>query len=465
MFLSSKAKEEFHIEAISTGEMDSFIKRCSDIYQGKPEWLDPDNHINTINFAKSVCSEIGRLTTLAIGIDISGGARADWLQKQINTVYFNLRHWVEYGCAYGTILLKPNEQGVDVVFPGEFLITDCVNGEITGAVFQSRRYDSTVKKWFTRLEYHRFLPNGHYAVSNRCYIGETDHDPGRAISIEKTPWKDLSEDVEMENVEKPLFGVFRTPAANNITLDSPLGMPVFADALEELKDLDTAYSRNAKEIYDSKRMVMVDSDRLFPYSGKHPAEEQSFRSAVAYENIKDGMGLPDFVKVVDGNRDKSEVYHEINPELNTDTRMTGINAYLSQIGYKCGFSNGYFVFNERTGMVTATQVEADDRRTIQLIKDMRDKLEDGLNGLFYALSKMADLYHLAPVGKYEVVYDFGDITYNREEDRARWLGYVSQNIIPKWYYLVKFEGFSEEDAKKLIAEAEPHESPPFGDEE
>lgn len=465
MFLSSKAKEEFDIEAISTGEMDGFIKRCSDIYRGKPEWLDPDNHIGTINFAKFVCSEIGRLTTLAIGIEISGGTRANWLQKQINAVYFNLRHWVEYGCAYGTILLKPNEQGVDVVFPGEFLITDCVNGEITGAVFQSSKYDSTAKKWFTRLEYHRFLPNGHYAVSNRCYIGETIHDPGRAIPIEKTPWKELSEDVEIENVEKPLFGVFRTPAANNITLDSPLGMPVFADALEELKDLDIAYSRNAKEIWDSKRMVMVDSDRLFPYSSKHPAEEQSFRSAAALETIKDGMGLPDFVKTVDGMGRGTEIYHEVNPNLNTDTRLKGINAYLSQIGYKCGFSNGYFVFNERTGMVTATQVEADDRRTIQLIKDMRDKLEDCLNGLFYALSKMADLYHLAPVGKYEVVYDFGDITYNREEDRARWYSYVTAGKVPFWFYLVKFEGFTEEDAKKLEAEAKPHESPPFGDEE
>ncbi|MFQ8841830.1 MAG: hypothetical protein ACLR8P_13850 [Clostridium fessum] len=52
----------------------------------------------------------------------------------------------------------------------------------------------------------------------------------------------------------------------------------------------------------------------------------------------------------------------------------------------------------KTGMVTAAQVEADDQRTIQLIKDMRDKLQDCLNGAIYALSVYADLNGLAPAG-------------------------------------------------------------------
>ena len=131
-----------------------------------------------------------------------------------------------------------------------------------------------------------------------------------------------------------------------------------------------------------------------------------------------------------------------------------MNALLNQIGYKIGFSNGYFVFNEKTGMVTATQVEADDRRTIQLIKDVRDKLEDCLNGTIYALNVFADLYGLTPVGAYEVTYDFGDITYNREEDRLRWWQYVVQGKVPAWLYFQKFEGMSEEEAKAMTAEAD-----------
>jgi len=31
-------------------------------------------------------------------------------------------------------------------------------------------------------------------------------------------------------------------------VDSPLGIPIFTDAMQELRDLDIAYSRNSKEI-------------------------------------------------------------------------------------------------------------------------------------------------------------------------------------------------------------------------
>lgn len=126
--------------------------------------------------------------------------------------------------------------------------------------------------------------------------------------------------------------------------------------------------------------------------------------------------MPKFFKAIAG-LDSSEAYHEVNPTLNTEMRKSGINQCLSLVGVKCGFSNGYFVIDEKTGMVTATQVESDDRRTIQLIKDVRDAMQNCLDDLFYAQSVFADLYNLAPAGDYEATYDFGDITYNEEEDR------------------------------------------------
>ena len=242
-------------------------------------------------------------------------------------------------------------------------------------------------------------------------------------------------------MKQTLFGVFRTPQANNIDMDSPYGLPIFSEAVQELRDLDIAYSRNSKEIKDSKRMVLLDADRLFPYPKSGEIDRNS---------------LPDYVKIVSNDTSgASDVYHEINPTLNTDTRLTGINALLSQIGYKVGFSNGYFVFNESTGTQTATQVEADQQRTIQFIKDIRDKLESCLDGLIYALDVFASLYNLAPRGKYEITYGFGDITYNVEEDRTRWWGYVQAGRVPAWIYFVKFEGMTKEEAKAMTAEAQP----------
>lgn len=437
MLIKSKAMDEFNIEPISSDQMRSWINECVNIYQGNPCWLDENDHIDTINFAKALASETARLTTLGIGVKLDGSARADWLQEQIDKVYFQLRHWVEYGCAYGTIILKPNGDSIDLYTPDMFEITHVTNGMIDGVIFHN--WKKIGKKWYTRLEYHRF-EDGLYRITNKCYLGDNPDDTKEQVDIKTTPWDYLMEEVAISNMEKPLFGILRTPQANNIDMDSPYGLPIFSEAVQELRDLDIAYSRNSKEIRDSKRTVLLDSDRLLPYG----------------EGNLDRASLPDYIKLVDGDTStESDVYHEINPTLNTDTRLTGINALLSQIGYKVGFSNGYFVFNESTGIQTATQVEADQQRTIQFIKDVRDKLESCLDGLIYALDVFATLYKLAPSGKYEKAYDFGDITYSREEDRIRWWGYVQAGRVPAWMYFVKFEGMTEEEAKAMTAEAAP----------
>lgn len=470
MIFKKQAEEDFNIQAAEFPEMESLINRCANIYRGAPEWLDDEDNIKTINFAKTVCSETARLTTLAIGIQIGGSARATWLQKQINKVYFQIRHWVEYGCAYGTVFIKPNGESLDVFTPADVMIVDYDNQEIKGIIFKDSY--TVGRKYYTRLEYHRFVETTvdgvttyPYYVSNRAYVSKTPQSIGNKIDLKQTKWADLMADTPPilkangEKLDGPLFGVLRTPQANNVDISTPLGLPVFAEGIEELGDIDVAYSRNAGEIKDSQKIALLD-DRLLMPSGT-PVSAMSPRGM---ENRRNEMKLPHYVKNVFG-QDEKEFYQEINPQLNTDARLAGINALLSQLSYKCGFSSGYFVFNEKTGMVTATQVEADDRRTIQFIKDVRDKLEDCLNGVIYALNVFADLYDLTPVGVYETTYDFGDITYNREEDRARWWQYVVQGKVPAWLFFVKFEGMTEEDAKAMVKEAQPDEPTLFGDEE
>ena len=455
MLWQGKAREEFEIEPIGSDQMESWVAECVNIYQGNPCWLDEEDHIDTVNFAKSVCSETARLAMLGIGIKIDGSARAEYLQKQIERIYYQLRNWVEYGCAFGTIILKPNGDCVQLYTREEFIVTHSTDGNIDGAVFfHQKKFED---KWFTRLEYHRFI-DSLYVISNRCFVGNSRNDIKKPVDISVTPWAELTEDAVVENLESPLFGVFKTPQANNIDLDSPYGLPIFSEAVQELRDLDIAYSRNAKEVLDSKRTVLLDSDTLVPGGGKVS------RTASTWENQRKMLHLPDVVKNVQGDG-KEMFYQEINPELNTDTRISGINALLNQIGYKSGFSNGHFVFNESGGIQTATQVEADQQRTIQFIKDVRDKLESCLRSLLYAISVFADLYDLAPVGEWEAALDFGDITYNREEDRARWWGYVTSGKVPAWMFFVKFEGMTEDDAKAMVTEAAPKQPTLFGSEE
>lgn len=453
----SEVKDQFGVTGITSGEMQGAIQNWMNIYRGNPDWVDVDTGTKTIKFAKAVCSETARLTNLALDIQFDG-RRADYMQQWFEkAVMPKLRNWVEYGCACGTVILKPNGTGVDFVLPGSFeIVNKDGNGCITGVVFQDSYQEDDI--YYTKLEYHRFMKadvrmsdsekyveTTYYSISNRAYASKNAGEIGKMVDLASTKWANLKPDVSItkkngEKLESMLFGVFRMPASNDIDLDSPLGMAIFSDALEELKDLDIAYSRNSEEIDGSSKIVLLD-ERLINLPATKDAKGNIVRRS---------LNLPKYVKNVNALDDAESFYQEINPELNTDVRIKGINNQLSFIGCKCGYSNGYFVFDQKTGMVTATQVEADDRRTIQLIKDIRDSLQNCLNDLFYAQSVFADLYHLAPVGEYEVNYSFGDITYNFEEDKMHHYQLACQGKYPWEEYYVEYLHYSREDARRLI---------------
>ena len=445
---NKRISEVFGVEVVDSSDMATFVNACLRIYRGHPDWVKEEKNIKTINFAKSLCSETARLATMGIGVNISGSARADWLLEQFlkATNGGELRRKLEKGLAQGTMILKPNGEGVDFIPFDRFRITKTEDQKIRGAVFISSVFFEG--RWYTRFEYHHF-EGDLYIIDNRCFVGDREGEATKEVQLVDSPWSELRDHVEITGVDRMLFGVFVTPAANNVDLDSYCGLPIFADAIEELRDLDIAYSRNALEINESEKIILLDSDRLVPGGTRVTQTAESFKMQ------REKMELPHYVKSVYGSGDPGGFYQEINPALNTETRLKGIDALLSQIGYKAGYSNGYFVFNERTGIVTATQIESDQQRTIQLIKDIRENLEDCIGDLIYALDKFADLYDLAPLGEYEIAYDFMDITYNVEEDKARWYSYVIAGRIPFWYYLMRFEGFTEDDAKALAAEAQP----------
>lgn len=460
MLFAGKAKEVFEVKNIVSNSMESYVSKCVSIYKGKPEWLDPEHHIKTVNFAQFICAETAKLSTLGMSVVIDGESeRIKTIQKQIDEAKANFRQWVEYAGAYGTVILKPNGKTIDCVLPDRYMITDHSNGKITGIVFISQETSENGKIFYTKLEYHRYI-DSLYVITNKCYKGKTEKDVAELIPIEESPWSYCAEEFAIENMSGMLFGVLRMPNGNSIDEDSPIAMPLFANAIEELKDLDIAYSRNAKEIYDSKRTVLLDADRLI---NQNPA---GLKMSLAYRRAKAQMGLPDYVQIVEGINDASHegMYQEINPSLQTTIRLEGINSLLSQIGFKCGFSNGYFVFNASTGFATATQVTADQARTIKLIDDIRSMIDVCLIDLIKAINVFEDIY--GTTGHVDITdtvstseldriihVHFEPIFTNKEEDRARALQLTQSGFYPKWYYLHMYEGLDEETAKALTAEA------------
>lgn len=433
-----EARKEFDTEILLSGRMEKAIKEWNAIAEGNPPWLDSEDDIGTINFAKFICSDLAKKTCLDIDINVDGSERAKYLQTVVDGLKKVLRDKVEDAAVTGGIMFKPNGSSdpnncIDYVTSENFLVTAAnSNGKILGAIFFD--YEDIGNKHYTRMEYHRF-EGENYVISNRCYMSLTKGSLGNKSSLSMVPrWENIQPDVAIEHVEDTLFAYFKLPANNMLDLSSPLGVSVFSNAMNELRGLDIAWSRKDTEVEDSKHMTIV--------------------SAVAVQYAKNSkMKLPRFFKGLEMDARSENAVHEHTATLLTEQRLTDINSRLSMISTKCGYSQGAFELDRKTGRMTATQVESDDKETIETIKDTRDALRYTLEHLVYALNVYVDLYDMAPAGTYKMEFGFGDITYNADEDRNRHWNYVQSGKYPLWRYYVKFEGMSEEEAKQIVEEA------------
>lgn len=460
-----EAQDKFNVETIESDVMKAALNDWVNIYQGKPDWTLPDDKgnvdIESFNFAKKLCNETARLTTLALGITVEGSARADWINSFMESYIARMKNEeCEKACAFGYIVLKPNGKGIDYVMPWDFCPTHATDGKIDGGIFFDHYHESEDKWYYTRLEWQRFEDVSEdvriFRITNRIYKATGANGIGQECNIKETIWANLQEDVAYENIEQPLFSVFKMPIANNIDLQSPLGVSIFSNAFKELEGLDIAWTRLDDETYDSQHITFL-GDSLIEEPGTPVRKRRSSGGIVD----KIGRALPRRVRILPGST-TGEEYHEETPSLQMSERIVGINHRLDLVGTKCGYSSGYFVLNGRGEYVNVKQVEASDRETIETIKQMRDSLQTATDGLIYALDKYADIYNLAPVGEYKVSYDFMDITYDWETDRERHWMYVTQGKYPLYRYYMEFEGMSEEEARAVAADAKAENEPQGG---
>lgn len=437
MFIRTDIGKTFGVELIQSSEMNAALTLWDNITSGRPPWLDPDDDVRTYNMGKHISDYRARLVCLDLGVALSGSPRADYLQTICNDLIKRLPDKVADAERLGGIAIKWNGSSWDFALPGEFGITkQDGNGNIVGAIFAE--YITHGIDHYTRLEYHRFK-DGLYLVTNKAFRNRAmqngQYTLGAEIPLtEVEEWAEMQPEVRIEQLETPLFAFFRLPGSNTIDQTSPLGMSAFANAIPELEALDMALSRKNGEVADSKHITFVG------------------QAAIQYANAH-STKLPRFVQGLGVGADDQKPITEHVPKMLTDDRIKDINFDLSMAGVKCGFSEGVFVMDGQTGMITATQVESDDRDTIQTIKADRDALRCAVEQAIKGADALTTLLGAAPLGEYEVTFNFGDITYNYEEDKASWKNYASQGWIPLWLYFTKFEGMSEEEAKNMVAEA------------
>lgn len=419
-----------------------------------PSWCD--GTIRTVRFSNTVARELARLITQSIDIkvetDRGDGRTAKAMQAALDGEFLQqAQETMEKVIRMGGVMAKWNGAGIDYLTPDRFLITNYdSNGKITGAIFFSSYTKG--KTIYTRAEYHRFeeVDEGvrHYKISNRAFASDNVNTLGGAVELSKTKWADIEPEVEIASLEKPLFAYLKNPFSNTVDQDSPLGVSLFSDCMEELRWLDIAMSTLGTETENSTPVMFVDD------------------AAVMYASNR-GIRLPKFIRGMQSGIDPNKTVQQWQPTLQVASRKEGINFYLSIISYKCGFDAGYFVFDgQKIEAATATQVEATERRTVNTVLSFRNLLDrpdsngDGRIGFVHDLAFMINAMQaaageIAPVeyGNYTLYCDFADLTENREENKAFDYQLTQNGYMSKVRFLVRNLGLTEQEAQEMVAEA------------
>ena len=144
------------------------------------------------------------------------------------------------------------------------------NFNITGFIVfnQWQEVEKRNTIYYTHLTYHEFKPekdeNGEYKQVyrkyNEVYKSKNPDELGKEVDFASV-FPDVEELVE-EITDTPHFQIIKPPIANNIDIDTPMGLSIFGNSIDKLKAIDNKYDSFDMEFVDGKRRILVDRTAL-----------------------------------------------------------------------------------------------------------------------------------------------------------------------------------------------------------
>ncbi|MBE7034808.1 MAG: phage portal protein [Ruminococcaceae bacterium] len=427
-----------------SGAMSTAMSLWRQLYKNQVPWAGEG--IKSLNLAAMIAGELACQATLDFHSTISGSQRADMLNKQVyQDVIFDIRRWTEYACAVGGVVFKPyldkNRLAVEYVSAERFfpLAVDS-RGEIVSAVFLDRiKRDGKV---YSRLEEHILDEKG-VTVRNLAFSDGGFWGLGKPVSLSAVKeWSGLAEQVTIPGLTTPLFSYFKMPMANAVEPGSPLGVSVYARATGLLEEADRQFSRLLWEYEGGELAIDASVDAIMLENGdmKMPALNKRLFRAL---NLDAG---------------DSDLYNIYAPTLRDGAYLDGLNEILVHIEDICGLARGT-ISNANRSARTATELKILRQRSYATVTDIQKSLQRALKNLVVGLDKLATVFALLPVGKYELTFEFDDSTVtDRSTQFAEMQALVEQGVLHKWELRTWYLGETEEQAKRKLAEQEQPEA-------
>ena len=432
MFNTTDIAKDFNIDISTSDEVLSAIERWSNIYNGRAPWLNEE--VKSLHVAKTICEKVAKAVTIELKTKVD--------DKEIDKIYQrfikNVRTNTEYALGKGGMFFKPfysnGKIKVSCIQADKFIPTKFDStGELLGAIFIDQI--TRGKDVYTRLEYQE-LNDTTLTIKNKAYK-TTVHNSnilGTQIMLSQvSEWANIQEELEINNVNRLLGGYFKIPIANPIDNTSPIGVTIFANAIDTLAEIDKQFSRTLWEYEGSELAIDVD--------------------ATAFSKDKNGndilpKGKERLYRKIDFGDE--EIWNVFSPAIRDTSLFNGLNELLRQCESQCGLAFGTISKIENVEK-TATEIKSSKQDYYVTVSDVQGALQTALEDLVYSIDVLMSLYKIKHKVDADVSFDWDDsILVDSEKKQSQALVEKNAGLIDDIEYFVQTRDYSEEEATKYV---------------
>lgn len=388
-----------------------------------------EKEVKMLGMAKTICETWANLmmnerVKIGVGDEEQDKTLIDILNA--NKFWTNANRLVELYCALGTGAFVEYMDGEDIRI--DYIRASMIyplswdSRGIQECAFASNVHNSNGDCIYIQMH---VLENGLYKIENHMIMDDDEY------GLKEV---DLPEDIQQvfdTKSDVPLFQIIKPNIINNYDLKNPMGISVYANAIDVLKEIDMAFDALDVEIETGRRMVFLSADMFF-------SDEDG--------NIRNVIGNKEKVLRYIGGMEE-QMIKDFSPTLRTNEIKDTIQFQLNLLSEKCGMGTNQFEFTMR-GTKTATEIISEDSDLYQNLKKHEIILEEAIEGMIYAIESLSGGFSVK-----EIQVNFDDsIIQDKSAERQQYKEEVAAGLMGPVEYRMRVYNEDKETAQSKIPE-------------
>lgn len=250
-------------------------------------------------------------------------------------------------------------------------------------------------------------------------------------------------DLEVFDTKSPIpwFVILQPHIANNIDIDNPLGISVFANSIDTLKEIDIVFDSLANEFTLGKKRIFINEINTFKTNPLTGEDECIFDP-----NDVAIYALPEA-------EDGKQSITDVTQTLRVSEHKEGLQHLLNLLSYQCGFGTEHYKFDGGS-VATATQIVSENSEMFRNIKKQEILIEDAIVNLVKAIAYAANNFTKSNIKEdVEINVKFDDsIIEDKASEMANDRLDVQMGVMSKAEFRSKWYHETIEEAQRKIDE-------------